>query len=269
VKGLVERRPIHGRARLRARGSVRCFPGSLCGDWCLRWGAVGCPLPLGAALHLGVHFCRLDCGDRERYPVGPAQFATRGKLTNPDLAVILRRFSALATITMLPSGALLLSAGRREAAVGLCFGALIGTLNVSILARRINRSANERVTQAQRVMQQGMGIRFSLILLASVVVIKTTPAAIPAFMLGLVFTMALAIAVAARAMLASAGGRSHVETIAVGAGPRACPGPGCFHCLLFTPKAGQARGPAPTAPSYLARTGGAPLAPILKRSSHQ
>ncbi|HEY8745907.1 MAG TPA: ATP synthase subunit I [Chloroflexota bacterium] len=129
-------------------------------------------------------------------------------MTNPDLAVILRRFTALTAISMLPAGAALLAAGRRDAALGLCFGALIGTLNVSILARRINRSTTEQVTQAQRVMQQGMGIRFALILLASVVVIKTTPAAVPAFLLGLVFTIALAIAVAARALLDATGPRS-------------------------------------------------------------
>ena len=119
--------------------------------------------------------------------------------------MILRRFYALVAAAVLPSGALLLSAGRREAAIGLCFGALIGTLNTSILARRINRSVTERVSQAQRVMQQGMGIRFSLILLAAVVIVKTTPVAVPTFVLGLVMTMALAVAVAARSLLGTTG----------------------------------------------------------------
>jgi hypothetical protein len=128
-------------------------------------------------------------------------------LTNPDLAVIVRRYYALVAACMLPAGALLLSAGRREAAIGLCFGALIGTLNASMLARRINRAVTEQAPQAQRVMQQGMGIRFSLILLASVVVVKAIPDGILTFVLGLLVAMALMIAVAARALVAAAGSR--------------------------------------------------------------
>ena len=121
-------------------------------------------------------------------------------MTNPDLAVIVRRFSALVAASVLPAGAVLLSAGRRDEALGLCFGALIGALNARMLARRVNRSVREGVAQAQRVMQQGMGIRFALILLASVVIVKTTPAGIPTFVLGLVVTMALTAAVGARAL---------------------------------------------------------------------
>jgi hypothetical protein len=128
-------------------------------------------------------------------------------LTNPNLAVIVRRFSALVAASVLPAGALLLSAGRRDAAIGLCFGALIGMLNTGMLARRINRSVTERVAQAQRVMQQGMGIRFALILLATVVIVKTTPAGIPTYVFGLVVTMALAAAVGARALLGGTGPR--------------------------------------------------------------
>ncbi|HEV7213897.1 MAG TPA: ATP synthase subunit I, partial [Chloroflexota bacterium] len=104
-------------------------------------------------------------------------------MTNPDLAAILRRFFALVAASVLPAGALLLSAGRREFAVGLGFGALIGTLNAIMLARRINRSVTVGGAGAQRVMQQGMGIRFALILLATVVIVKAAPTAIPMFLL--------------------------------------------------------------------------------------
>ena len=104
---------------------------------------------------------------------------------------------------MLPAGALLLSTGRREAAVGLGFGALIATLNAAMLAGRISRAAAVNRAQAQQVMQQGMGVRFALILLATVVTVKMAPSAIPAFLLGLAITMALMVAVAARALLGS------------------------------------------------------------------
>lgn len=125
-------------------------------------------------------------------------------MTNPDLAAILRRFYALAAAGMLPAGALLLSAGYQRWAVGLCFGSLVAALNAGMLAWRITRMAASPAEQALRVMQQGMGIRFSLILLASVVVVKVDPAAVPAFLLGLGVTMALATAVAARRLLSSA-----------------------------------------------------------------
>lgn len=106
---------------------------------------------------------------------------------------------------MLPTGALLLSAGRQVWVVGLCFGALVATVNASMLVWRIERSARSPVAQARGVMQQGMGVRFALILLASVVVVKGAPAAIPAFLVGLVVTMALVVAVATRALLKSEG----------------------------------------------------------------
>jgi hypothetical protein len=106
---------------------------------------------------------------------------------------------------MLPTGALLLSAGRQAQVVGLCFGALVATLNAGMLVWRIERSTQSPVAQARRVMQQGMGVRFALILMASVVVVKSAPTAIPAFLVGLVVTMALVVAVAARALLRSEG----------------------------------------------------------------
>lgn len=193
----------------------------------------------------------------------------------------MRRFAALVATTMLPAGAVLVYAGRRDAALGLCFGALIAALNASMLARRINKSATQRVTQAQRVMQQGMGIRFSMILLASVVVIKTTPAAIPTFVLGLVVTMALAIAVAARALLAtaplSALGISHPmlgesQYRAIGHPPR-------LEAHSDLPKMDHARRRVPSPPGLGERLGErarppqrTPLsfsAPSLKRSPHQ
>lgn len=114
--------------------------------------------------------------------------------------MIVRRFYALVAASMLPAGALLLSAGRRDAAIGLVFGALIGVLNTSMLVRRINRAVMGPMGQAQRVMQQGMSIRFALILLASVVMVKTTPSGILTFVLGLLVVMALMVAVAARAL---------------------------------------------------------------------
>jgi hypothetical protein len=126
-------------------------------------------------------------------------------LTNPDLAAILRRFYALVAASMLPAGALLLSTGRKDIAMGLGFGAAIGTLNAAMLARRINRAVTAGVAGAQRVMQQGMGVRFALILLATVVIVKTTPAGIVPFLIGLLVAMALMIAVAARALLKESG----------------------------------------------------------------
>lgn len=125
-------------------------------------------------------------------------------MTNPDLALVLRRICALVLGAILPAGALLLWAGRNVWAAGLVFGALVALVNAAMLVWRINRSADSPVGQAQRIIQQGMGIRFSLIALAAVVVVETNPAAIPGFLVGLIFGMALGVAVAARAILQAA-----------------------------------------------------------------
>jgi hypothetical protein len=124
-------------------------------------------------------------------------------LKHPQLSAVVRQANALALVAVLPAAALLLAAGRRSWALGLCVGALVAMLNATMLTRRMERAANAPPWQAPRIMAQGLGLRFAMVLLATVVVVKVDPDSIPGFLVGLLVTMALGIAIAARALLAA------------------------------------------------------------------
>ena len=116
---------------------------------------------------------------------------------------VLRRAYALTAACILPLGAVLLYDGRRDWALGLCFGTVVSLVNAGMLVWRIQRAADLPVTVARRVMGQGMGVRFALVMLAAVVTIAIDPRSIPGFVLGLLFGLALLMAAAVRALFAA------------------------------------------------------------------
>ena len=124
-------------------------------------------------------------------------------MSNPNLALILRRVYALAAASMLPAGGLLLAAGRRGWAIGLLCGVLVSACNAGMLVWRMERAA-ERPERARRIMQQGMSLRFALVLLATVVALHLDPGSVPGLVLGLLCMLGLEVAVAARALLLAA-----------------------------------------------------------------
>lgn len=95
---------------------------------------------------------------------------------------------------------LAMSAGHREAAFGVLFGAAIGAMNQVMLGIRVaGIGTYGNVKQTQRVMVAGTGMRFAMIGMAAYIAIRFPGTlSLAGFVAGLMMTMAVATVQSAR-----------------------------------------------------------------------
>lgn len=120
-------------------------------------------------------------------------------MTNPQLSFIAVRHAMLCACAALTGGCMLVLAGRPLWAAGLVAGLLTASANTLLTIWRVERASRHAPAAAARVMSQGMLIRFAMVALVTITLLKFDIALIAGFVPGLITGLALAITVAVRA----------------------------------------------------------------------
>ncbi|MCL4543162.1 MAG: ATP synthase subunit I [Chloroflexi bacterium] len=128
----------------------------------------------------------------------------------PSLSAVWRRLRVLSVVTVVPLAVLLLVVRRPDGALGLLAGSAVALINTQVLIRRIERAAGEQATRARTIMQQGLAARFTIVVLASIVLCKLDSRSIPSFAIGMVTLTLLATAIGARLLLQTSPSLDHV-----------------------------------------------------------
>ena len=116
------------------------------------------------------------------------------------LRSLVARCATLGLAAGLILGGLLLAVGHQRDALGLLFGTAVGVANQVMLAVRVAGIGTYGSTrQTQRVMVAGTGMRFAMIGLAAVIVLRLPGAfTLLGFIAGLLLTMVVGTVVGAR-----------------------------------------------------------------------
>ncbi|MCL4540726.1 MAG: ATP synthase subunit I [Chloroflexi bacterium] len=121
----------------------------------------------------------------------------------PDLSTVWRRLRVIVAWTLAFLVSTLLIEHRADLAIGLSSGCLIALLNARLLIRHIEQSSAYPAHRAAIIVQRGMAIRFTIIVLSSIVLIdKASLQSVAGFVVGLLCTLLLGVGVATRIVLA-------------------------------------------------------------------
>lgn len=122
--------------------------------------------------------------------------------TQLELYIVWRRLRWIIAGALVILASMLLFEHRVRLAIGLSSGLLIALLNVRLLIRHIEQSSTYPPRHAAIIVQRGMVIRFTIIVLSSIVVIdRTSLESMVGFILGLLGTLLLSVAMAAQIAL--------------------------------------------------------------------